>query len=425
MTPAWESFLRDNFVAYLLPASMRSHLDVDVAARFLARFSGRPNQLHLLRQASFVSAHLDPIGEFCLEQLPELGNVLPSRSVGSQRVWEGGFQGRLDVRATSALRAAGQRTRFVTVERRRDFDLPENLFVRRVADELLQVFVDLREAGVVSERGWGGRVADCEGSLRHTVARSALKFVSLTPGDPYHAAAARAARRRAYESAVQIHDALDAALNDNDSQRVANLVAQGALTATSPNRRFELAVALRFIKVTESLLERWEPGCWKLERCLVMSGRREMARFKSSDGRSLKVYFDQVVLPRGGLGPRDAGVRHYFRREGRLRPDLTLVMRHGRREWAAVVEIKNSPRISYQIEGFTEAHLYATEYARHLTGWPKALLVVSQEGGIHGVPRREDPVVAVTWQNWPPPEVVASLCGAVPAHEEGESNGRV
>ena len=53
--------------------------------------------------------------------------------------------------------------------------------------------------------------------------------------------------------------------------------------------------------------------------------------------------------------------------------------------------------------------LYRLEYDKELTGWPKAILVVSSEDAIRGVPRREDEVIAVSWKNWVPGNVLEGL----------------
>jgi hypothetical protein len=51
--------------------------------------------------------------------------------------------------------------------------------------------------------------------------------------------------------------------------------------------------------------------------------------------------------------------------------------------------------------------LYRWEYAPHLKGWPKAILVASSS--VAGVPRAGDDVIAVGWEDWPPDAVITGL----------------
>ena len=408
MTAPWEAYLRENLVGYLLPAAYREAVDVEVAQRFLARLSGRPWQLRLLREVSFVSAYRETIEDFCIRSLPALATNLPSKSHVEKRHWDGAFQGRLDIRATMAQHLAGHRTRFVTSSSRRAFDRPENLLIREVAENVLNVVGGVKDSGAMGKRRWEGRLSDAAGRVRHTLATTALRHVPLVECGSFHVQAALGARHRAYEQAVVLQEALCTAFRDSRPRSIAKLVADGALCATKDHRRFELAVAVRFIKEAEVLLEAWEPGHWTLERSLVLRKRNAVARFKSTSGAKISVHFDRRVLPRG---PHSRGVRHYFGTDSAIRPDLTLVVkRPGSRKWAVVVEAKHSSDKAYQRQGFAEARAYAAEYAKHLRGWPQAILVVSQ-GEIVGPPRPKDNVIAVNWTNWPPPAVVASVFG--------------
>jgi hypothetical protein len=71
------------------------------------------------------------------------------------------------------------------------------------------------------------------------------------------------------------------------------------------------------------------------------------------------------------------------------------------------VEIKHSSNPATLLAGYHEAQLYRLEYARWLTGWPKAALVSS--GVLAGASRRSDDVIAVDWARWVPEEVVDGL----------------
>jgi hypothetical protein len=78
------------------------------------------------------------------------------------------------------------------------------------------------------------------------------------------------------------------------------------------------------------------------------------------------------------------------------RPDITLrVTRPGGETTYVVFEIKHSESLDYIMTGYEEAILYRHEYAEHLKGWPKAVLISPRDAS--GGPRREDDVVAVGW----------------------------
>lgn len=67
---------------------------------------------------------------------------------------------------------------------------------------------------------------------------------------------------------------------------------------------------------------------------------------------------------------------------------------------AAIIEVKLSDEKDYLKQGYEQALLYSSEYAYALSGWPKVVLVVSAQDIIQGVPRREDDVVATSWNDW-------------------------
>ena len=69
--------------------------------------------------------------------------------------------------------------------------------------------------------------------------------------------------------------------------------------------------------------------------------------------------------------------------------------------------MKLSEDPSYRLAGLHEAHLYRAEYAEHLTGWPKVILVAS--GSLPGAVREQDEVVAVSWDQWVPRPVVKGI----------------
>jgi len=400
----WEAFLRGHFPGYLLPESQRTHIDAADAARFLERLTGRPQQLHLLLGASILAAHLAELRTFALEQLPQLVRVITARSEVHPKVWEGGYQGRLDVQATLTRHLSGETTRFVTRARRRRFDLPEQILVRATAKGLTAVLAGLRHAGVLAHYGWSATAQTCEGQLRHLLESTVLREVPDERPEAFHLRAAELARHPCYGLARSWHLYLEE-LNTRDPRRLARVLAEGALVPLQDHTRFELAVAIRLLQALEAELQARQPGRWTLQRTLVLPGRAELAAFLREDGARVRLFYNQSILD---CGPVEAGSKYYLEHTGRMRPDLTLkAALPGAPERAAVVEIKHSSLQSTLLEGYHEAQLYRLEYASWLSGWPKAILVSS--GAVAGLPRPGDEVIAVDWARWVPDNVIEGL----------------
>lgn len=409
--PGWASFLEEHFPGYLLPSSARHALSEEAAARFLERITGRPEQLTLLRAVSTLSPRIAMLRDFALRELPELVRRLPARTETVRRDWEGGFQGRLDVRATLPFHLVGQRTHFVTRARTRRFDMPENVLVRAVAVRLLGLLERLRRASAIASVGWGAELSACEASLRHTLSATVLREVPDAVVTPFHEQAAAMGRSPCYALALAWYRALRDGMDSRDEQTIAQVVAQGALAPLDMPTRFELAVVVRLVHALWSRLDGSEPGRWTFHRTLVAAGRREIADLERDDGTHVRVFYNQAWLP---AGPSDLGASHYFEHTGRLRPDVTVVTTSPEgAEHAVVIEVKLSSDRAYLLQGLHEAHLYRAEYAPLLTGWPKAILVAS--GDVPGEPRRQDDVLAVPWHRWVPDDVVSGILAPVVA----------
>lgn len=402
--PSWEAFVREHFPGYLLPASARSAISSEEAARFLSRLTGRPHELALLRAVSTLSPHMDRLRQWAFVALPELVRTLPSRTESVKREWEGGFQGQLDARSTLAHWVAGQRTSFVTRSRLRSFALPENVLVRAVATRLLDVLIDLRQAKLLGSAGWGADAEACEGQLRHVLASTVLREVPDEPIGPLHEQAAFESRHPCHVAALDWHRTLRDGLDDESPAAIASVLANGALSPLDGPTRFELAVVIRLVMSLWDWVERHDAGRWALRRCLVRRDRREIAALERHDGARLSVFYNQSHL---AAGQGELGARHYFGHTGRMRPDITVVIQHGDRASAVVVEVKETGDPSYILRGFHEALLYRLEYGAHLLGWPKAVLVTSAD--VKGEVREGDDVIAVGWRDWVPESVVRSL----------------
>jgi hypothetical protein len=401
----WRAFIAEHFPGYLLPSSARQALGAEEAARFLERITGEPDQLGLLRAASTLSPRVARLEAFALQDLPLFVRSLPSRTDVRPREWEGGFHGRLDVPATVSHHLAGCRTRFVTRERRREFDLPENQLVVAVARRLLELLTRLRRAEVVSTGGWGATFAACEGELRRLLTGTILREVPPSTITAFHEQTAGTARQGIYRAALAWHHDLREGLDVEDPARIARVVAVGALAPLVDSTKFELAVVICLVQALKAAVDGREPGRWELRQTLVLPGRRELAELRREDGASIQIHYNQVVLE---PGPCDLGARHYLGQSGRMRPDVTVIVQPpSGPARACVVEVKLSPDPAYILQGFHEAQLYRAEYGSQLGGWPQAILVSSEP--LRGLARRNDRVIAVGWDHWVPEEVATSL----------------
>jgi len=401
---SWESFVKTHFPGYLLPNSHVEPICADEAARFLERITGRQHELELLRAVATLAPRINILRIFVIEFLPDLVRHLPSRTEVMTRDWRGGFHGRLDIQRTLAHRASGDPARFSTITRQRSFVLPENVVVRAVAERLLGVLVDLRQANVLEEYGWSVNARGCEGELRRLLTTTELRNVPLEPISPTHEQAAQAAGHPAYHAALEWYAALRNGLDADDPNTIAEVLAAGALIPLKDDKRFEVAVLIRLIQALWAKLQRSSNGGWVFYRCIVRKDRDEVASFEHSSGGRVRVYYDQALLDAGAC---EDSARHYLAQHGRMRPDVTVVVERGDVKRAAVIEIKHSERHDYLLSGLHEAMLYRWEYAAHLHGWPKAILVASSD--VPGAPRKTDDVIAVGWKDWVPDIAVEGL----------------
>jgi hypothetical protein len=200
---------------------------------------------------------------------------------------------------------------------------------------------------------------------------------------------------------VALRDALDA----TSPSKIARALGAGALLPLRDETRFELAVLIRLAEDLERALQAREPRRWRTERALVVSNRDDVFAFVRDDGLTLRLFYNQAVLPPGKI---DLGGLHYLGNRGRLRPDIVLTYERGRRRLNAVIfECKCSDDPSYLLAGYHEAALYRAGYEEHLRGAIKAVLITSTP--LAAEVRDADDVVAVGWPAWPSPAVLNAL----------------
>lgn len=396
--PEWSAFLRSHFPGVLLPDTEREQISPSTARRFLRHLNIPTATFDLLRASSLLASKGDQLVELVERHLPPLIRVLPSRTVTYRRLWRGGFHGRLDVPRTHALWLSGQADGYVTLARRRDVHLPENIFLCSVLTRTARLLEELRKAQLLTA-SWAAPLVRAHPRLRDALDRSALRDITPERPTSLHLQAARNARHPCYGRALAWHQALFESLDSTDTETQTKLLAEGALTASSEHKRFELACLVRLSMHIESTLTEADGPTWTREHSIVFSHRKEIIRFQHPDGREIALFYDQAAIPVDpeSRGQRDRGLRHYFGREGPQRPDITLrVTRTDGTTNYVVFEIKHSDSLDYIASGYDEAIVYRHEYAPYLNGWPKAVLVSPLDAA--GNPRREDDVVAVGWR---------------------------
>ena len=405
--PEWERSLDAVFPGWLLPHASRRSLRPAHARAFLARLSGRRDHLALLQSVGLLNAERETLQRFVGVELPALVRVLPARTTVEQRTREGGFHGRLDVRATQQLHQAGHTTHFVTRSRRRDVSLPENVLVKRVCGRLLHAVDNVVDTAGDHHR-WTAPLVPVRAGLRTLLHQTVLRDIDdVRHLRRDHRTAAGRAPHIAYATAVHLHDQLSAAFDDSSPERTAALLARGALWPLDAETRFELAVLLRLLdRLARHLRVADADSPWMLEHSLILSGRDEVARFFTADGRSLRVWYNTAPAALQP-GRRHSLVQHYLT-AGRQRPDLTLCRsRPGAPDRWAVVEVKHTTDPGYVRVGLGEALLYDHEYGDQLAGWPRALVVAPID--VVAPPSRADGVVLEGWSRWPSPEVLEGL----------------
>jgi hypothetical protein len=405
-TEPWEIFLAAHFAGYLLPRSIHRALPEEAAARFLDRIGGPPEGLHLVRAASAIAAHAGAIRELALTELPLLARGLSPRIEVETSAREGPLEGRIDVQATLKRRLEGRASHAVTRSQRPRLGRPEDVLVKAVARRLAGEIAALRAAGMQSGAGFSEGLDACEAALHAALSATPLRDVPDQPVTDLHERAAMAARGRGYAIAAALHRALHEALDSTDPEVIARAVAEGALLPLDQPARFELAVLVRLMQAVWARLSEREPGRWVFHRTAILADRREVADFERDDGARAQIFYNQAWL---APGPHDRGVRRYLGQRGRLRPDITIVVRPigSAPPRAAVVEAKLSSDPEYLAQGYRQALLYCHEYASALTGWPKAVLVASS--ALPGDPSREDDAIAVGWGRWVPAIVLDGL----------------
>ena len=407
MAETWQAYLEQHFPGFLLPHTERHRLTRAAAEAFLDRLGLGAPHLPDLRAMSLLAAHDAELHRLATYWLPDLARFLPSRMDVERRTWRGGFHGRLDIPATMQLQSGGDCSAFITRARQRRYDLPENVFVRSLVGRSQRLLSSLETKGLLHGNGWTAQAVESLASLRLLTASTLLRDIPEQNIESYHVLASQTARHGAYRAALDWYQALSEALDQDNTERLADVLSRGALRPGEEPKRFEIAVLLTLLTGIEQRLARL--GEYEVRRDLIVGDRKQVATFLRPSGAEVAIYYDQAVLP---AGPRDRGTRHYLDSAGRSRPDITVrVQSADGREAFTVFEIKLSDSVSYAASGYAEAIVYRHEYDRYLTGWPKAVLVTSLP--TPGKPRREDDVVAVSWKQLGDSEIIGAMLAPI------------
>ena len=81
MSQGWESFLKEQFPAYLLPHAAQSAIDPVSARAFLRQFVRKGDALRLISAASLFVGRASALRDFVERLLPDLIRQLPAMSV--------------------------------------------------------------------------------------------------------------------------------------------------------------------------------------------------------------------------------------------------------------------------------------------------------------------------------------------------------
>lgn len=320
--PAWESWLRENFAAYLMRAARGEARPEEAVARALARLSGSPGALTRLASLGFL---LDPtLTTLVCDDLPRFLDHVTPTTRRDEHESRGFARGRIAWARTIARR---QQTRdplvFITSVARRSFHSPELLVLRWLLDRVLTGIDSVRGlAGVDTLHARTDRWPDRLAAL-HRAAHEAMRHVTVrdlpaTPPGPDARRVAANSRHefvRATSRALALHDEL---LPVPRGPALARVLAAHALSPNDGPRRFELY----FLMSLADAVGRVWPDATRHDS-LIDPKRKEVIVW-SVPGWTLGLRYDH----KSPAGHYSRTLLHAFNLKGFLRPDLWLTL-HG------------------------------------------------------------------------------------------------
>ncbi|WP_254536307.1 hypothetical protein [Halomarina litorea] len=320
-----------------------------------------------------------------VEQLPRRIRSVKTQTEDSRSRQRGHASGRVDWSATVRerySRAPGDKSLFVCENRTENYDVPENIVLKRILSLVHRTLVDCqthlqKEYDWVTDR-WKENL-----ELAETLIEIFERNVHVTRiRDPTEYEPTERMLRAAEESRSEIYrDAArllreyhDAARGDEDAIR--DLLASTAITPDDDETLLELFVLFKYIRVIEELqdenftLRTIESGTQEIAR--LQGGDSEFVLYHDRSGRSRGLSFTTAEhdKPRAELGRAEMVKReaqettaNYFRDDDLSRrsnrPDVIVLEVRGddRREYL-ITEVKNSTRRETIRQGIEETLEY-------------------------------------------------------------------
>ena len=235
-----------------------------------------------------------------VEQLSQRLRNIRTETTTVARTQRGGIDGHINWGATVKARYATNprdRSLFVTENRSEDYDIPENIVLKRL---LSVIYTTLRDADEYLRRNydwvtdrWQANT-DLIDELQRTVERN-VHVRRISDPETYEPTermltTAEQARQEIYRDAADLLRARQR-LFDGDPDELRSLLAHTAITPDDQARLFELYVLFRFIATLEAIQET-QPVFQT-----IRSGRQEIARI---DGpQEIVIYHDTSASDRG------------------------------------------------------------------------------------------------------------------------------
>lgn len=339
--PAWETWLRQHFTAYLMKAAAGESRPEEAVAQALARLTGSPGALTRLAALGFL---LDPaLKRLVCDGLPRfLAQVTPTTRRDEHET-RGLARGRIAWARTLARR---QQTRdpllFVTSVARRSFDHPELRLLRWLLDRVLAGIDSVRAlVGLSAPRADTTRWTDTLGVL-HQAAHEALRHIALrdlpaVPPDHDARRVAAHSRHAFIRATVEALDRHDRLLPLPQPSELARVLSDHALAPTEAPRRFELF----FLMTLAAAIDRIWPTATRIDS-LIDPDRREVIVWKLPDW-TLGLRYDHKSPP----GYYSQTLRHAFDLRGVLRPDLRLTLQGPSKKIELYLDAKHSDSDRY------------------------------------------------------------------------------
>ena len=299
--------LIDAIAEDLFSYAMAGHINVDAVANEL-----KPSGLadRYVDFESLVRLHFILLPEVIdfVEALPDRLRHIKTESTNTQSDVHGEIRGRINWPATIARRyreAPGDRSRFVIDERTREYDIPENIVLKRV---LLVIHETLTEHEGMQRRSWftdrwdqyGERIRTLQRIMEQNVHIRRIRDPGPSEPTPRMVADAGASRLPVYRDAAKLYRSYHSSL-DGDTDAIRDLLGQTLITPDEDDQLFELHVAFQLIRAVERYSDR-SPNVRAIQ-----SSSQALATIPINRSTSVEVYHDSSGRERDLSFISDAG----------------------------------------------------------------------------------------------------------------------